>query len=42
VWKLDPGHTYDEHPIFALKLGVTEWHQSHVGYRNAILVRSII
>jgi hypothetical protein len=24
VWNLDPGHTYDEHSVLALKLGVTD------------------
>jgi hypothetical protein len=30
VWKLDPGHTYDEHPILAFKLGVTRAKAYHV------------
>jgi hypothetical protein len=34
VWNLDPGHTYDEHPVLPLKLGVTEWYQSHINRRN--------
>jgi hypothetical protein len=24
VWNLDPGHTYDEHSVLALKLGVID------------------
>jgi hypothetical protein len=39
---LIPGHTYYEYSVWVLKLGLTEWYQSHVDYRNASLVRRVI
>jgi hypothetical protein len=42
VWQLDPGHTYDDYLVLVLKLGVTEWYQSHVDHRNANLDRGVI
>jgi hypothetical protein len=39
---LDPGHTYDEHLILILKLGVTECYQSRVDCRNDCIVRRVL
>jgi hypothetical protein len=39
---LIPGHTYYEHSVWVLKLGVIEWYQSLVNHRNASLVRIVI
>jgi hypothetical protein len=42
VWQLDPGHTYNERLVLALKPDVTEWYQSQLNHKNAILDGRVI